>query len=250
MAGKNSFVLRISYGEIFAEMSDKQAGMLIKAIFNYVAAGEIPAWLNDIEAKTSFKFIKQDIDYDTAKYDELCEKRSEWGKKGAQTKASISQHKPAYAKPASISQHKPAYAKPASISQHDDVVSVVDVVGDSDNKLLTADKAAGQAEKSPKPKKLNNLQEFSNRVIAEFEDLQTQDQISVWFKRNCRNLSDILKFCGGDIDIALECIAVCVERLEKAGLKGGYEAVCRNLPDYYREACQRVKARTNAQENN
>lgn len=230
MAGKNSFVLRISYGEIFAEMSDKQAGMLIKAIFNYVAAGEIPAWLNDIEAKTAFKFIKQDIDYDTAKYDELCEKRSEWGKKGAQTKASISQH-------------KPAYAKPASISQHDDVVSVVDVVGDSDNKLLTADKAAGQAEKSPKPKKLNNLQEFSNRVIAEFEDLHTQDQIAVWFKRNCRNLSDILKFCGGDIDIGLECIAVCVERLEKAGLKGGYEAVCRNLPDYYREACQRVKAR-------
>lgn len=230
MAGKSSFVLRISYGEIFAEMSDKQAGMLIKAIFNYVAAGEIPAWLNDIEAKTAFKFIKQDIDYDTAKYDELCEKRSEWGKKGAQTKASISQH-------------KPAYAKPASISQHDDVVSVVDVVGDSDNKLLTADKAAGQAEKSPKPKKLNNLQEFSNRVIAEFEDLHTQDQIAVWFKRNCRNLSDILKFCGGDIDIGLECIAVCVERLEKAGLKGGYEAVCRNLPDYYREACQRVKAR-------
>lgn len=238
MAGKSSFVLRISYGEIFAEMSDKQAGMLIKAIFNYVAAGEIPAWLNDIEAKTAFKFIKQDIDYDTAKYDELCEKRSEWGKKGAQTKASISQH-------------KQVYAKPASISQHDDVVSVVDVVSDSDNKLLTADKAAGQAEKSPKPKKLNNLQEFSNRVIAEFEDLQTQDQIAVWFKRNCRNLSDILKFCGGDIVIGLECIAVCVERLEKAGLKGGYEAVCRNLPDYYREACQRVKARVkNAQENN
>lgn len=238
MAGKNSFVLRISYGEIFAEMSDKQAGMLIKAIFNYVAAGEIPAWLNDIEAKTAFKFIRQDIDYDTAKYDELCEKRSEWGKKGAQTKASISQH-------------KQAYAKPASISQHDDVVSVVDVVSDVDNKLLTAAKRAGQAEKSPKPKKLNNLQDFSNRVIAEFEDLQTQDQIAVWFKRNCRNLADILKFCGGDIDIGLECIAVCVERLEKAGLKGGYEAVCRNLPDYYREACQRVKSRTtNAQENN
>lgn len=238
MAGKNSFVLRISYGEIFAEMSDKQAGMLIKAIFNYVATGEIPAWLNDIEAKTAFKFIKQDIDYDTAKYDELCEKRSEWGKKGAKTKVSISQH-------------RQAYAKPASISQHDDVVSVVDVVSDVDKQLLTADKAAGQAEKSLKPKKLNNLQEFSNRVIAEFEDLHTQDQISVWFKRNCRNLSDILKFCGGDIDIALECIAVCVERLEKAGLKGGYEAVCRNLPDYYREACQRVKARlNNAQEKN
>lgn len=236
MAGKNSFVLRISYGEIFAEMSDKQAGMLIKAIFNYVAAGEIPAWLNDIEAKTAFKFIKQDIDYDTAKYDELCEKRSEWGKKGAQTKASISQH-------------KQAYAKPASISQHDDVVSVVDVVSDVDNKLLTADKAAEQAGKSPNPKKLNALQNFSNSVIAAFEDNMNDTQKGIWFKRNCRCLSDILNFCGKDIPLALETISVCVERLEKAGLKGGYEAVCRNLPDYYEQAKARLeKRRINAQE--
>lgn len=237
MAGKNSFILRNEYLDIFEDLSDKQAGILIKTVYRYAVNGKKPEGLNDEALKMAFRFIKKDIDYDTAKYNELCEKRAEAGKSGGRPKKQMV-----------LEKTKGFFEKQ---KKHSDVVSVVDVVSDVDNKLLTADKAAGQAEKSPKPKKLNNLQEFSNRVIAEFEDLQTQDQIAVWFKRNCRNLSDILKFCGGDIDIGLECIAVCVERLEKAGLKGGYEAVCRNLPDYYREACQRVKARAkNAQENN
>lgn len=106
------------------------------------------------------------------------------------------------------------------------------------NKLPTAAEAAGQV--NPKPK-LNKLQEFSNAVLAEFEELETKDQIAVWFKRNCRCLSDILKFCGGDIRTALATIRVCVERLEKAGLSGGYEAVCRNLPEYYHEAKKRLE---------
>lgn len=84
------------------------------------------------------------------------------------------------------------------------------------------------------------LQCFSNAVLAEFESLETKDQIAVWFKRNCRCLTDILRFCGGDIPTALETIRVCVERLEKAGLTGGYEAVCRNLPEYYQAAKKRL----------
>lgn len=237
MAEKNSFVLRNEYLDIFEDLSDKQAGSLIKTVYRYAVNGEEPEGLNDEAVKMAFRFIKKDIDYDTAKYAELCAKRSEAGKSGG--------------RPNEKQKKQMLFEEAKGFSEkqkkHSDSVSDSVVVSDSDNKLLTA----GQAEKPSKPRKLNNLQEFSNRVIAEFEDLQTQDQISVWFKRNCRNLSDILKFCGGDIDIALECIAVCVERLEKAGLKGGYEAVCRNLPDYYREACQRVKARVkNAQENN
>lgn len=105
------------------------------------------------------------------------------------------------------------------------------------NKQHTADPAAGQV--NPKPK-LNKLQEFSNAVLAEFEELETKDQIAVWFKRNCRCLSDILKFCNGEIPVGLAVIRVCVERLEKAGLSGGYEAVCRNLPEYYHEAKKRL----------
>lgn len=105
------------------------------------------------------------------------------------------------------------------------------------NKQHTAAPAAGQLKPNPK---LNKLQNFSNAVLAEFESLETKDQIAVWFKRNCRCLTDILRFCGGDIPTALETIRVCVARLEKAGLTGGYEAVCRNLPEYYQVAKKRL----------
>lgn len=106
---------------------------------------------------------------------------------------------------------------------------------------ITVDKAAEpEQENKPKPKKLNKLQEFSNAVIDQFENLENKDQIAVWFKRNCRCLTDILRFCGGDIQTAVETIRVCVERLEKAGLTGGYEAVCRNLPEYYQAAKKRL----------
>lgn len=244
MAEKNSFVLQNRMNAIVAKLSDNQAGILFKAVLNYAENG-VSASFKDGMVDIAFMMFKQDIDYANAKYQETCEKRAAAGRKGGAPAGNNNANK----------QNKQMLEKQANAlknkqNKHNDVV--VDVDNDIDKlQLLTAASAAGQAENPQKPRKLNNLQEFSNRVIAEFEDLQTQDQISVWFKRNCRNLSDILKFCGGDIDIALECIAVCVERLEKAGLKGGYEAVCRNLPDYYREACQRVKARVkNAQENN
>lgn len=237
MAEKNSFILRNEYLDIFTDLSDNQAGVLIKAVYKYAAAKEMPEGLKDVEVKMAFKFIKKDIDYDTAKYEELCEKRSEAGKSGGRPKKQMLFEKP-----------KGFFEKQ---KKHSDSVVDSDVVSDSEKlQLLTAADAAEQAEKSPKPKKLNNLQEFSNRVIEHFEDLKTDDQKAIWFKRNCRNLSDILKFCGGDIDIALECIAVCVERLEKAGLKGGYEAVCRNITLYYEEALKRVSERRKAKNEN
>lgn len=103
------------------------------------------------------------------------------------------------------------------------------------NKLLTAPKVA---ERVPSlPKKLNELQKFSNAVIENFEtNVQTPEQKRIWFKRNCRCLTDILTFCGKNIPLALGAIEACVLRLQKANLSGGYEAVCRNLPEYMAQA--------------
>lgn len=108
------------------------------------------------------------------------------------------------------------------------------------NKQHTAAVAAGEPKPNPEQKpKLNKLQEFSNAVLSEFEDEMNNVQKGIWFKRNCRCLADILNFCGKDIPLALGTVRVCVERLEKAGLRGGYEAVCRNLSEYYAEAKRR-----------
>lgn len=110
------------------------------------------------------------------------------------------------------------------------------------NKQHTAAVAAGEPKANPEQKpKLNKLQEFSNAVLSEFEDEMNNVQKGIWFKRNCRCLADILNFCGKDISLALGTVRVCVDRLDKAGLKGGYEAVCRNLPEYYQQAKKRLQ---------
>lgn len=108
------------------------------------------------------------------------------------------------------------------------------------NKLLTAPKVA---ERVPSlPKKLNDLQKFSNAVIENFEpDVKTDTERAIWFKRNCRCLSDILNFCGKNIPLAIGTIDACVDRMEKAKIDGfGYEAVCRNLPLYREEAKKKL----------
>lgn len=94
MAEKNSFILRNEYLDIFTDLSDNQAGVLIKAVYKYAAAKEMPEGLKDVEVKMAFKFIKKDIDYDTAKYEELCEKRSEAGKSGGRPKKQMLFEKP------------------------------------------------------------------------------------------------------------------------------------------------------------
>lgn len=86
MAEKNSFILHTKYGSIFADMSDKQAGVLIKAIFNYIATGETMEGLNDVEVKTAFKFIKLDLDFANAKYEYTCAQNSLNGKRGGAPK--------------------------------------------------------------------------------------------------------------------------------------------------------------------
>ena len=92
----------------------------------------------------------------------------------------------------------------------------------------------------------NALEKFGDQVILHFEkDLSTDEQKRIWFKRNARNLSDIFNFCGKDVALALATIKACQDRLEEAHLKGGYEAVCRNLPLYYQTAQDRLRAGEN-----
>lgn len=92
-----------------------------------------------------------------------------------------------------------------------------------------------------KKRELNQLQRFSNEVLAQYEEPMNDVQKGIWFKRNARCLTDILNFCGKDIPLAVATVGECVERLEKAGMSGGYEAVCRNLPEYYAAAKKKLE---------
>lgn len=112
---------------------------------------------------------------------------------------------------------------------------------ETDIKNILTKTAQKSADSKPKPKReLNDLQKFSNAVLERFEDPMDDVQRGIWFRRNCRCLTDILNFCGKSIPLGLETISVCIDRLQKAGLSGGYEAVCRNLPEYMAQAKKRV----------
>lgn len=75
---KDSFILYNSFYEPIKELNDEQLGKLFRAIFNYTMNGEIT---KDQEIMIAFMFIKNQIDLDTKKYEDIKKKRSEAGKK-------------------------------------------------------------------------------------------------------------------------------------------------------------------------
>lgn len=82
---KDSFVFYTQWAEQINMLTDKQAGALFKAVCGYVETGKI----KKLDAVTNmlFSVIKSQIDKDTAKYEETCQKRKQAGAKGGRPKA-------------------------------------------------------------------------------------------------------------------------------------------------------------------
>jgi hypothetical protein len=77
---RESFVLYGKFLEPIMNLSAESRGWLFTAILTYHNTGEeitLP-----IDAKMAFLFIKNQMDLDSAKYKETCEKRAESGRKG------------------------------------------------------------------------------------------------------------------------------------------------------------------------
>ena len=77
---KDSFLMYTEWGEQIAKLTDEQSGILIKNIFAYKTGGNAPEM--DAMTEMCFSFLKSQIDRDSEKYDEICEKRREAGRKG------------------------------------------------------------------------------------------------------------------------------------------------------------------------
>lgn len=69
-----------------------QRGDLFTAIMQY-AVGEDPGEIDDLLTDMAFGFIKAQMDRSAAKYQEICLKRAEYGRKGGLAKASKSKQK-------------------------------------------------------------------------------------------------------------------------------------------------------------
>lgn len=79
---KDSFVIYTKYEEQINMLSDEQAGILFRALIRYQNGAELPE-MDGITA-LAFSFIKQQMDFDNQKYEDICKARSEAGKQGAE----------------------------------------------------------------------------------------------------------------------------------------------------------------------
>lgn len=86
MKGKKSFVLYTDQREVFDELSDEDAGRLIKHIFSYVN-DENPS-TEDKLLKVAFLPIKTQLKRDLKIWDEKKQQRAEAGRKGGIAKSS------------------------------------------------------------------------------------------------------------------------------------------------------------------
>lgn len=80
---KDSFILYTEQREVFNSLTDEEAGKLIKEIFNYIETRQenLTGML-----KIAFIPIRQNLDRNTEKWEEIKNKRSEAGKLGAEIK--------------------------------------------------------------------------------------------------------------------------------------------------------------------
>lgn len=76
---KDSFILYLEQKAIFDELDNEEAGMLIKAIFDYQSTGQTPNL--DKSLKLAFIPIKNSLDRNESKWEETKKARSEAGKK-------------------------------------------------------------------------------------------------------------------------------------------------------------------------
>jgi hypothetical protein len=120
MNNKKSFVFYDSWGEVFDEMDDESAGKMIKIMIEYHRKKEVKN--APLMLRLAFALIKNQMDADAEKYDEICEKRKNAGAKGGDAKAE---------KKANVANAKFAKQKKQKLA------SVADNDNDNDNDINT-----------------------------------------------------------------------------------------------------------------
>ena len=79
-----SFVLYTDYAKHIARLTNEEAGKLFLAIFEYAESGKVPEFSGAL--MMCFSFIADQIARDKEKYQDVCKKRAEAGRKGGKQK--------------------------------------------------------------------------------------------------------------------------------------------------------------------
>ncbi len=86
MKTPKGFFTYFHHAEVLEMLSDEQAGRLYKALMRYGNTGEEADFGSDSALDVVFALFKKEIDYKFERYAEICEMRSEAGKKSAKVR--------------------------------------------------------------------------------------------------------------------------------------------------------------------
>lgn len=145
MPEKKSFILYIDNKEVFDILSDAQLGRLTRLLIDFADTRTLESNIDDAAVNVAYRFMTTQMKRDIEKYDLVCQRRSEAGKKGGrpkkQTKANESN---AFSEKAIESNEKQTKAKKAVTVT--DTVTVLSLSKDNDNieQACTAPKGAAQ----------------------------------------------------------------------------------------------------------
>lgn len=81
---EHGFLLYTDYADLIRDLPDNQKGVLFQAIMDYARDGVVPEL--DSVTEVYFKFMTAQINRDKERYDEICKKRAEAGRKGGLAK--------------------------------------------------------------------------------------------------------------------------------------------------------------------
>ena len=88
------FFTYFHHNAMIEHLTDEQAGRLYKALLIYGDEGEETYFDDDRTCELAFIILKGEIDRNFERYAEICEKRSEAGKKGGAPKGNTNAEKP------------------------------------------------------------------------------------------------------------------------------------------------------------
>lgn len=82
MPEKKSFILYIDNKEVFDILSDAQLGRLTRLLIDFADTRTLESNIDDAAVNVAYRFMTTQMKRDIEKYDLVCQRRSEAGKKG------------------------------------------------------------------------------------------------------------------------------------------------------------------------
>lgn len=234
---KNSFILQTRLKTVVAKLSDKQAGVLLKSIFDYADNGTL-ATFEDGMVAVVFEMVRQDIDYAAKKYAETCAKRAESGRLGGKQKKQMLAN-------ASKCQAKKANASKSKHNEdeddvEDDIKSISnDMLILPQNQTSQDDPNAGTFRAGGRTKAQKLACWWVKNYYPKLYETAGKKSTASWYARYGKSLNEILNLADGSLPLAVASILATQEQMRAfQKRKGedvvwGLEAVSRNFTENF-----------------